>query len=148
MRVVLIGSGYAVRNGAAFSYLIVECDCATECSNRLAPRPSCRCMRSPTLNYASKLPSVYPSQTCCVAGEQFFADSFILRPSSRCKVAYAEIAVMETILIYEPAVRASARGTVHTIPGVDSQLLTPPARPQGERCTPTLLPLHDSDAWP
>ena len=55
---------------------------------------------------------------------------------------------METILMYEPEVRASARGTVHTIPGVDSPLLTPPARLQGERCTHTWLPWHDSDPWP
>ena len=54
---------------------------------------------------------------------------------------------MKTIMIYEPGVRASARRTVRTIPGVDSQLLTPPARPRGERCTPTCLPLHDGDAW-
>ena len=50
--------------------------------------------------------------------------------------------------MYEPEVRASARGTVHTIPEVDSPLLTPPARLQGERCTHTWLPLHDSDPWP
>ena len=50
--------------------------------------------------------------------------------------------------MYAPEVRTSPRGTVHTIPEVDSPLLTPPARPRGERCTPTWLPLHDCDAWP
>ena len=148
MRVALIGSGYAVRNGAAFSYQIIECDRATERSNPLAPRPSCHCMRTPTLNYAPKLPLVYPSQACCGAGEQFFDDSFSLRPPSRTNLRTAEIALMETISMYEPEVRASARGTVHTIPKVDSPLLTPPARLQGERCTHTWLPLHDSDPWP
>ena len=82
MRVALIGSGYVVRNGAAFYYQIIERNRATERSNPLAPRPSCRCMRTHTLNYASKLPSVYLSQACCSAGEQLFDDSCSLRPSS------------------------------------------------------------------
>ena len=105
-------------------------------------------MRTPTLDYASKLPSDDPSQACCIAREQYFDDSFNLRPSSRCKLADDEIALMETILMYAPEVRACALGTVHTIPRVDSPLLTPPARPRGERCTPTWLSLHVSDPWP
>ena len=42
------------------------------------------------------------------------------------------------ILIREPEVRVSARGTLGTIPGVDPPLFLPPARPWGERHRLTL----------
>ena len=80
VRVALTGSGYVLRNGAVLSGFIVECNRATERSNRLAPKPSCCYVRTPTLDCASNLPLVYPSQACCGAGEQFFDDSFTSRP--------------------------------------------------------------------
>ena len=41
--------------------------------------------------------------------------------------------LISMILIREPEVRASARGSLVTIPGVDPPLFHPPARPWGER---------------
>ena len=86
-------------------------------------------MRTPTLNCAGKLPSLYASQAGCIAGEQIFDDCCSLRPSSRCKVASAEITLIQSVLKYESEVRASARGALLPIPGVDSPLLSPPERP-------------------
>ena len=105
-------------------------------------------MCTPTLKYAGKLPSDDRYRAGCAAGEQIFDDSLSLRPTSWANLRTAEITLIKTILIYEPEVRASARGTLRTIPGVDFPLLAPPARPQGERRPLTWLPLHDADAWP
>ena len=105
-------------------------------------------MHTPTHEYAGNLPSFYPSQPSRVAGEQVFDDNCSLRPSSSRKLANAEITLIKTILIYEPEVRARARGAVRTIPRVDSPLLTPPVHPWRERRPLTWLPLHDDGAWP
>ena len=104
-------------------------------------------MCTPTLKYAGKLPSDDRSRAGCAAGEQIFDDSLSLRPSSWTNLRTAEITLIKTILIYEPEVRASGRGTLRTIPGVDSPLLAPPARHWGERRPLTWLPVHDADAY-
>ena len=148
MRVTFILTLCLVENGRAFRGFIFEHDRATGAKSSLAPRPSCGCMRTCTLTNAWNLPSYDRSQACCVAGKQVFVDNLSLRPASWVNLRTAEIVLIKTILIYEPEVRASARGTLRTIPGVDSQLLAPPARPQGERRPLTWLPLHDADAWP
>ena len=148
MRVALAGSRHMVRNGAAFCCIFVERNRASGAQSLCCGGPTCGCVRTPTHEHAGNLPSFYPSQPSCVADEQVFDDSCSLRPSTSRKLANAEIAFINTILIYEPKVRARARGAVRTIPGVDSPLLTLPAHPCRERHPLTCLPLHDDDAWP
>ena len=82
MRVAFILTLCLVENGRAFRGFIFEHDRATGAKSSLAPRPSCGCMRTPSLNYAWKLPSDARSQACCIAGEQIFDDSLSMRPSS------------------------------------------------------------------
>ena len=137
-----------VRNGGAFCGFSVRCNHASGAQSSCCGGPTCGCMRTPTHECAGYLPSFYPSAASCVAGEQVFDDSCSLRPSTSRKLANAEIALINTILIYEPEVRARARGAVRTIPKVDSPLLTPPPHPWRERHPLTCLPLHDDDAWP
>ena len=45
----------------------------------------------------------------------------------------------KTLLIYETYARFSTRGTLGTIPGVDSQPFRPPARPWGARSPLSLV---------
>ena len=138
MRVAITGSGHMVQNGGAFCCFFVECNCASGAQSLCCGGPTCGCVRTPTHEYAGKLPSVYRSQPSCVAGEQVFDDCCSLRPSTSRKAANAEITLITSILVCEPEVRASTRGALLPIPGVDSPLLRPPEHPQGA-APPTCL---------